>query len=141
MTKFTKAQQAARRRLVRYLCDDHTFANLSRELRTKVPEAWHTLERDLQVEEPKMKVTLWLDTSVVKMFRAMGRGYQARMNRVLATWCQMRIAELLDEEETLERLLTQPQPLKERLGPFDPYGLDKTIVKDDEDEAPEEAED
>lgn len=60
----------------------------------EVPDAWHTLEFDLDVEEPKDKVTLYLDRSVAKVFRAMGKGYHARINRVLETWVQMKIAEV-----------------------------------------------
>ncbi|WP_299410001.1 BrnA antitoxin family protein [uncultured Roseobacter sp.] len=32
-----------------------------------------------------------LDESVAKMFRAMGRGYQARIDRILQTWLQQQI--------------------------------------------------
>ena len=61
--------------------------------RKEIPEAWHTLEMDVDVEGPKEKVTLYLDRAVIQMFRKMGKGYQARINRVLETWLQMRIAE------------------------------------------------
>ena len=60
-------------------------------IRRNVPDAWHTLEMDLDVAEPTQKVTLYLDRSVVKAFRAMGRGYHARINRLLQTYLQMRI--------------------------------------------------
>ncbi len=76
---------------------------LAEEIRTKVPDAWHTLERDLDVEEPKEKVTLYLDRSVAKVFRAMGRGWQSRVNRLLATWVQLKAAELLRTEEFIEQ--------------------------------------
>jgi len=62
--------------------------------RKHVPEAWAFIEADLDVDEPKDKVTLYLDRSVAKLFRAMGAGYQARINRILATWAQMKMAEL-----------------------------------------------
>ena len=38
-------------------------------------------------------MTLYLDRSVAKAFKAMGQGYQARINRILETWLQMRMAE------------------------------------------------
>ncbi len=63
-------------------------------LRREVPEAWHTLEMDLEVETPKEKVTLYLDRAVITMFRKMGKGYQARINRILETWLQMKISEI-----------------------------------------------
>lgn len=61
--------------------------------RKEIPEAWHTLEMDVEAEGPKEKVTLYLDRAVARMFRHMGKGYQARINRILETWLQMKIAE------------------------------------------------
>ena len=46
--------------------------------RKEIPEAWHTLEMDVEAEGPKEKVTLYLDRAVIQMFRKMGKGYQAR---------------------------------------------------------------
>ncbi|MEM8958047.1 MAG: hypothetical protein AAGC86_09545 [Pseudomonadota bacterium] len=40
------------------------------DVREKIPEAWMTLEQDVDVREPKVKVTLYLDDSVAKFFRA-----------------------------------------------------------------------
>ncbi|MEJ1990841.1 MAG: BrnA antitoxin family protein [Maritimibacter sp.] len=62
------------------------------DLKREVPAAWAVLEQDIDVEEPKVKVTIRLDESVAKYFRAMGKGYQERINRVLATYAQMQIA-------------------------------------------------
>lgn len=67
---------------------------LLEETRRQVPDAWHMIEMDVDVEEPKEKVTLYLDRSVAQLFRGMGRGYQGRINRILATWAQMKIADL-----------------------------------------------
>lgn len=62
-----------------------------------IPVAWDTLERDVDVEENKVKITLRLDDSVAKFYRAMGNGYQARMNRILATFAQMRMGQVTME--------------------------------------------
>lgn len=62
-----------------------------------IPVAWDTLERDVDVEEKKVKITLRLDESVAKFYRAMGTGYQARMNRILATFAQMRMGQVMME--------------------------------------------
>lgn len=70
--------------------DDTTFLTAARH---EIPDAWHTLEMDVPCEAPKEKVTLYLDRSVVRMFRRMGRGYHARINRILETWVQMKMAE------------------------------------------------
>ena len=59
----------------------------------QVPEAWHSLEMDIEAEGPKEKVTLYLDARIIAVFRKMGKGYQARINRILETWLQMRMAE------------------------------------------------
>ncbi|SMH40377.1 BrnA antitoxin family protein [Maritimibacter sp. HL-12] len=66
------------------------------DLREEVPAAWATLEQDIDVEEPRVKITLRLDASVARYFRAMGKGYQERINRVLATYAQMKIARVLE---------------------------------------------
>ena len=91
-----KTKRIARDRLYRLMFDwsiedDFHFLQTARR---HVPEAWHVLEMDIDVEEPKQKVTLYLNRSVVRMFQQMGKGYHARINRVLETWVQMKIAEL-----------------------------------------------
>ncbi|MEL7025634.1 MAG: BrnA antitoxin family protein [Pseudomonadota bacterium] len=86
-----KSQALASKRLTRLLIDLYDEP-MPLEARQVIPEAWATLEDDIDCEEPKVKVTLRMDASVAKFYRAMGRGYQARMNRVLATYAQMQIA-------------------------------------------------
>lgn len=72
-------------------------------LREVAPQAWDTLEADVDVREKKVRVTLMLDESVAKFFRGQGAGYQARINRVLATYAQMKIAEVRESEALYER--------------------------------------
>ena len=71
-------------------------------VRDQIPEAWDTLEQDVDVVEKKVHVTLRLDSSVAKFYRAMGHGYQTRINRVLATFAQMRMAEVRATERMIE---------------------------------------
>lgn len=59
-----------------------------------IPAAWDTLEQDVDVVEKKVQITIRVDETVAKFYRAMGPGYQARINRVLATFAQMRIAQV-----------------------------------------------
>jgi len=89
----TKAERLAWERLRGSLweADDEGFVPY-RRLAEIVPEAWDHLHRDVDVTEKKVRLTLMLDESVAKFYRAQGRGSQARMNRVLATWAQMQIA-------------------------------------------------
>ena len=40
-------------------------------------------------------------TRAARFYRAMGKGYQERINRLLATWAQMKIAEELRVDELI----------------------------------------
>jgi uncharacterized protein (DUF4415 family) len=100
--RLSKTERIARGRLLQHLWEARADA-LEENLAAEVPEAWHTLEADLDVVERKVKVTLYLDASVARVFRAMGVGYQARINRILATWVQMKIAGLMRERAEIER--------------------------------------
>jgi len=102
MPRKTKAERMARQGMIRFLNEEMLEnTDLSLALRDKVPEAWHTLEHDLDVAEPKEKVTLRLDASVARFYRGMGAGYQARISRILALWANMKIAEALRMEEAI----------------------------------------
>ena len=78
-----------------------------------IPDAWDTLERDVDVTERKVKVTLLLDESVAKFFRAQGQGYQARINRVLGTFAQMKIAEIRLSEKRAAKILAEAKAQRE----------------------------
>ena len=113
----TRAARMARARLDRLLEGGGSDIAIWRKVQERVPEAWATLEQDIDCEEVKMKVTLRLDTSVVKFYRAMGKGYQARMNRILGTYAQMRIGEVERErrfQDEADVLLREQLP--EELG-------------------------
>lgn len=92
MTRMTKTERLARDRLMKDLIHLSRDSWITTTLAEQVPDAWHTLEADLDVDEPREKVTLYLDRSVARFYRGMGRGYQARINRLLRTWAQMKIA-------------------------------------------------
>lgn len=98
----SKAQRQARAELGRNLLLLTTESWVTGAIREAVPDAWHRLELDVEVQEPKEKVTLYLDQSVARFYRAMGKGYHARINRLLATWAQMKIAEELQIDAALE---------------------------------------
>ena len=91
----TKTQKLAAERLglllhLQAMSYDREFLDIAR---IEIPEAWHTLEMDVPTQAPKEKVTLYLDRAVAQMFRRMGKGYQARINRILETWMQMKMAD------------------------------------------------
>ena len=104
----SKSELRARDRLLYnlYYLQRDDFIDIT--LRDQVPEAWHTLELDVDCSEPKEKITLYLDRSVVRLFRAMGRGYQGRINRLLSTWAQMKIAGEVALEDKLKARLADP---------------------------------
>ena len=90
----TKARRMAEARFHQLLYyASHENNDFLEEARREVPDAWMTLELDMETVAKKQKVTLYLDEAVVKMYRAMGPGYQGRINRILETWMQMKIAE------------------------------------------------
>ncbi|QIE45562.1 BrnA antitoxin family protein [Pseudohalocynthiibacter aestuariivivens] len=101
MTRMTKTERIAREGLMKNLIQLMRDDWIPLRIETEIPDAWHTLEADVDVTEPKEKVTLYLDRSVARYYRAMGQGYQARINRLLATWAQMHIA----REVKLEKML------------------------------------
>lgn len=82
-------------------------------IKRTVPDAWRTLEMDLDVEEPKEKITLYVDRSVAKIFKCMGKGFHARINRILATWVQMKIAENVNLEMDMMTAIEQAEDEKE----------------------------
>ncbi|MDR9395498.1 BrnA antitoxin family protein [Roseovarius sp. SYSU LYC5161] len=106
MARMTKTERLAREGLLKNLIHLDREGWIDSALADEIPEAWHTLEADVDVEEKKEKVTLYLDRSVAKFYRAMGKGYQARINRILATWAQMKIAGALRMEDRLESRIT-----------------------------------
>ncbi|MFQ1702523.1 BrnA antitoxin family protein [Loktanella agnita] len=117
MPQMPKAERIARQKMIRYLYEESIeSADIALEIRDKVPLAWHTLEHDLDVVEPKTKITLCLDASVAKFYRAMGPGYQARISRILGLWANMKIGQALQMEEAmmaqLKRLNDQDDALR-----------------------------
>ncbi len=99
--RMSKTERVARRNFSRdwYVLDQLL---LQEELRTDLPREWHLLEQDIDVAERKEKVTLYLDRSVAKMFRAMGPGYQGVINRVLRVWIQAKIGGFLKLEDAMK---------------------------------------
>ena len=97
--KFNKTQQMHLERLMLNAHHLETEDLSDYDIKHLIPVEWDTLERDVDVEEKKVKITLRLDESVAKFYRAMGNGYQARMNRILGTFAQMRMGQVTMENE------------------------------------------
>ncbi|GAB5449222.1 BrnA antitoxin family protein [Gymnodinialimonas sp.] len=69
-------------------------------LNGRVPLAWHDLST--KREAGTTRVTVRLDTDVVKWFRSMGPGYQPRMNAVLRSFMHAKLMGLLQGDDTLD---------------------------------------
>lgn len=111
----TKTQRLARERfLYHFALKSVDFdRHVADYIRKEIPDAWHMLEADIDVEEPREKVTLYLDRSVVRVFRAMGKGYHRRINHLLATWVQMKAGELLERDDRLNKRINKDLGLDE----------------------------
>jgi len=105
--RLTKQERIARQKVFRYMAEESLSHDhvLDFHLRDEVPDAWHTLEYDLDVTEPQVKITLRLDRSVATFYRGMGKGYQARINRILALWAHMKIGRFLELEKKMEEMM------------------------------------
>ncbi|MEN8837997.1 MAG: BrnA antitoxin family protein [Celeribacter marinus] len=89
--KLTKTQRIALERLQKHAARLGEMDPLDWDVAQIVPQAWSTLEQDIDLVEAKVKITLRLDESIAKFFRAQGEGYQARINHILGTYAQMQI--------------------------------------------------
>ena len=71
-----------------------------------LPPAWDEIWKDADRRDPKrVPVTIRLDADVVKFFKAMGTGYQTRINRVLRMFMHYRLAGLVEGPDTTDYVL------------------------------------
>lgn len=100
VAKFKK--QTDREQLLRdmmRLNEDRMIHSLAEDL---IPPDWHTLTWDLETCPKKEKITLYLDQPVARFFRAMGTGYQMRINRLLGSYMRLQIHQYFELEKQLE---------------------------------------
>lgn len=88
------------RRMIEY--DLHSVASKLRCLPKEWDEIW---QEDDRRDPKKVPVTIRLDADVVKFFKAMGEGYQPRMNRVLRTFMHYRLAGIVEGPDTTDYVL------------------------------------
>ncbi|MEM6307177.1 MAG: BrnA antitoxin family protein [Pseudomonadota bacterium] len=88
-----------------------------------IPQAWQDLCVDEDPRHPTTtRVTLRLDSDVVKFFRTMGPGYQPRINRVLRAFMELRRAKVLNGPDTSD-YITAPDRIEEEFsGPRPQWG-------------------
>ena len=69
----------------------------------RIPKGWHDIST--RREAGSTRVTIRLDADVVKFFKAMGPGYQPRINRVLRTFMHYRLAGIIEGPDTTDYVL------------------------------------
>lgn len=92
----TITEKMARKRLLHQVEALYDDADFEYAIKDQIPGAWKHIEHELDVEERRVRVTLLLDESVAKFYRAMGKGYQRRINRILGTYAQMKIGKVTE---------------------------------------------
>ncbi len=77
-----------------------------------LPPGWDEIWRDMDRRDPKrVPVTIRLDADVVRFFKGMGEGYQARINRVLRMFMHYRLAGIIEGPDTTDYVL-RPETLE-----------------------------
>lgn len=81
----------------------------------KIPKGWHSIWQDRDRRDPnRVRVTISLDADVVKFFKAMGKGYQPRINRVLRAFVMGRLSGMIEGPEADIRLAEARKKIKDR---------------------------
>ncbi|MFK7879795.1 BrnA antitoxin family protein [Roseobacter sp.] len=101
----------------------HELERLQQELSQdwldqSLPDYWTGLDWEAAVERHKTRVTLRLDTDMVRWFRALGPGYQARINRVLRIyWMALMSGHIkgFPSDKTVPRLMAEARRLQEEI--------------------------
>ena len=101
--KRTKAEKAAYFELNELLIEmervqlyQHAICMLS------LPKGWSGLDKSSPVRPRKTSLTLRLDADMVMWFRAMGQGYQARMNAVLRIYMKALVSKAIESRGTTD---------------------------------------
>ena len=102
-----------------------------------VPSEWHAIWEDPDRRAPKRtRCTVAFDADLVRFFKAMGPGYQVRMNRVLRAFMEMHLSGLIDGPDA-NRYVDRPSlVLAENLKLEEEWGEDPE--RDDLPDAPED---
>lgn len=90
------AQERAHSELVLALTEMEIWYRNDQLKRAHVPDAWHAIEKEVPVGTRRTKLTVSFDADMTKWYRAMGPGYQARMNKVLRVYMLSVIAKEIE---------------------------------------------
>lgn len=83
-----------------------------------LPDDWTGLDWHAPVERHKTRVTLRMDSDMLRWFRKLGPGYQSRINRVLRIYWMALLAGQIrayPHDDTLPRLKTEARRIQEEL--------------------------
>jgi uncharacterized protein (DUF4415 family) len=67
-----------------------------------LPGGWCSLEKTSPTQPRKTSLTLRLDADVVKWYRALGSGYQARMNAVLRIYMKALVSKAIESRASTD---------------------------------------
>ena len=99
----------------------------------RIPLAWHEVWEDKNRRDPKrVRVTCRLDADVVKFFKTMGEGYQARINTVLRSYMHLRLAGMVNGPDTTDYVLRPAEVMAQARGRDDWGDMAKVLGEGDE---------
>lgn len=79
----------------------------------QIPQEWHEIAHDPDARNaPTVKITLRVDANVVRFFKAMGHGYQHRMNRVLKAFVHGRLSRMVNGPDTSDFVMRPEEVLR-----------------------------
>ena len=84
--KRSKTEERSFARMLDDLEEQEIAFERFKRIRSLAPPGWHSVERRAGIRPRKTKLTVALDADMVAWFRALGRGYQPRMNAVLRAY-------------------------------------------------------
>lgn len=101
MPKRSDAQERAVFDLHRALSELEFDLHDAVEWQRHVPRQWSDLH--MRGTPPKTKVTVRIDSDIIKYLKSLGPGYQERMNNVLRAWVAAKAAKMIRDEVRITR--------------------------------------
>jgi len=102
--KRNKTEERSFARMLDDLREQEIEFEIFQRTRSLVPPGWHSVESRAPVQPKKAKLTVTLDADMVAWFRALGRGYQPRMNLVLRAYMHAVISKEVEQKGDLDCL-------------------------------------
>ncbi|MCH8167545.1 MAG: BrnA antitoxin family protein [Proteobacteria bacterium] len=100
--KRSKSEERSFARMLADLEEQEVAFDRFKRTRSLVPPGWHSVESRAEIKPKKTKLTVTLDADMVAWFRALGRGYQPRMNAVLRAYMHAVISKEVAQKGDLD---------------------------------------